>query len=103
LCSGSVTNKAEKARNMGIYSGQEQTTAIDNEGNSYISQQVSIGQSNGISQVQLMPELPMNFFLTFSAVEQNASTITVVLSYWGEGVNHNPAKVLFRNISLAQK
>src|SRR5947199_59790 len=71
LCSGSVTNKAEKARRLAIYYGQGSlTTAVDNNGNSYTSQQVDIGQANGGSQVQLMPELPTNFFLTFSAVEQ---------------------------------
>jgi TolB-like protein len=102
LCSGSVTNKADKARNFAIYGG-DWTTAVDNDGNSYRSEQIGIGQANGNTQAQLMPELPTNFFLTFPAVEQGAVTVTVVLAYIGDGVEPAPSKALFRNISLAQK
>ena len=103
LCSGSVTNKSEKAKNMGIYSGGDNTSAVDNNGNSYSSERVSFGQLNGNSQIQLMPELPMNFFLAFSSPDKNASAVTVVLSYYVEGARENPSKAVFRNIVIAQR
>jgi TolB-like protein len=102
FCSGSVTNKADKLRALVIYSG-DWTTAVDNNGNSYNSDQIGIGQANGGGQAQLMPELPTNFFVSFPAVEQGATTISLVLAYAGEGVQPSPSKALFRNISLGQK
>jgi TolB-like protein len=102
FCSGSVTNKADKLRNVVIYGG-DWTTAVDNNGNSYKSDQIGIGQANGGAQGQLMPELPTNFFVSFPAVEQGATTVSLVLAYAGDGVQPSPSKALFRNISLAQK
>jgi TolB-like protein len=102
LCSGSVTNKAEKARYFSI-TGGEWTTAVDNNGNSYQTDHIGIGQANNANQVQLMSELPVNFFLSFPGIGQGAATVTVVLAYTGEGIQQNPAKALFRNISLGQK
>lgn len=104
LCSGSVANKAETARTMGIHVGSgDLTSAVDDNGNAYVSQRAGLGQMTGPSQLALIPDLPMNFFLTFSAPEQNASTVTVVLAYWADGARENPAKAVFRNIPISQK
>ncbi len=76
---------------------------MDNNGNSLISDQVHIGQPNAPNRVQIMPELPMNFFISFPGADQTAGQINLVLGYGGEGVQQNPAKALFRNITLAPK
>ena len=99
LCSGSVTNKADKPRTFIIY---EDTTVVDNDGNSYKSEKIGIGQANGGTQTQLMPGLTTNFFVTFPAVEPSAMTVSIVLGYAGDGTPL-PAKVLFRNIALGSK
>lgn len=105
LCSCSVTNKADKPRSIAMMSDRNQdwTTAVDNNGNSYRPEQMGIGQTNGVNRVQLMPELPTNFFVTFASIDQSAMTVSLVVAYIGDGVQENPAKVAFRNISLGQK
>jgi TolB-like protein len=94
-CSGSVTNKADKARNFTIGGGRDWTTAVDNIGNSYPSDQAAIGQFGGQNYVQLMPDLPVNFFLQFPAVDQAAAQVNLILVYYGDGMQPYPAKALF--------
>jgi len=102
LCVGSVTNTADKPRQIGIAFGGDSTSVVDNSGNSFASERVSFGQINGYPQIQLMPDLPSNFFLSFASPDQSASTVTVVLAYSGEDVP-GQAKAVFRNIPVGQK
>ncbi|HEY2393458.1 MAG TPA: FlgO family outer membrane protein [Candidatus Angelobacter sp.] len=102
-CSGSVTNKADKARNFTIGGGQSWSIAVDNIGNSYPSDQVAIGQIGGPNSAQLMPDLPVNFFIQFPAVDQAAAQVNLILGYSGDGMQPYPAKALFRNIPLTLK
>lgn len=103
LCSGSVTNKGDKARDFYIMPGEGVTTAVDNNGNTVAADQVHIGQLNGTNRVQMMPELPMNFFVGFPGADQGATHINLVLGYGAEGAREFPAKALFRNITLSSK
>jgi hypothetical protein len=74
---------------------------VDNNGNSYIADQAHVGQPDGGDRQQLMPDLPVNFYFSFPATDPTATQISVVFAYWADGINES--KVLFRNISLAQK
>lgn len=98
VCSGSVTNKANKARPFQISNGYGSTSAIDNNGNSYAVNQVGIGQGMG---ADLMPDLPMNFFLSFSGSDSTATSLSVILVYAAD--NSNWTKALFRNVPLPSK
>lgn len=102
-CSGSITNKANRVRGFGINSGLglSGTTAVDNNGNSYASDRQRVGQMDAGGSAQLMPELPMNFYVSYPGVDPTATQLSLVLSYLADG-NPQP-DVLFRNIPLAQK
>jgi TolB-like protein len=98
VCSGSVTNKANKVRPFQISNGYGSTSAVDNNGNSYAANQVGIGQGMG---TELMPELPMNFYLSFPATDTTASSLSIILVYTVD--NSGWTKGLFRNIPLSAK
>lgn len=97
-CSGSVTNKANKARPFQISNGYGSTNAVDNNGNSYPVNQVSMGQGMG---ADLMPDLPMNFSLSFPGTDTTATSVSIILVYTVD--NSNWTKVLFRNVPLSSK
>lgn len=98
VCTGVVTNKANRARRFGIHDGNGYTTAVDNNGNSYTSNEVFIG---GGWAAELMPELPMNFYLSFPGNDTAATRINIVLAYMVD--ERSPYKALFRNLPLPQK
>ena len=95
VCSGAITNKLDKARNISLDGGQ--TNAVDSEGNSYAARDVHIGQAYW---AELMPDLPMNFYVIFPASDNTAANISVVLVY---GIDNARGKALFRNIPLSSK
>lgn len=99
-CSGAVTNRAAKARKFGL-GWQGETKAVDNNGNSYTSDQVHLGQPDGGNEQELIPDLPVNLFFAFPRADSTATQINVVLSYYADGINQS--KILFRNIPLLQK
>ena len=103
LCSGAVTNKADKPRGFVIRLGGGETTAVDNNGTSYVADQAHVGKSDGEPFQQLMADLPVNFFLTFSGVDITATKISVVLAFGSGDYAVIQSKALFRNIPLAQK
>jgi TolB-like protein len=104
-CSGSITNKAAKARLLtigrGMEGAMEGTSIVDDNGNSFAAEQVSVGQPGASWQSQLMPDLPMNFFAVFSTTNSSANKINLIVAYhW----DYEPwEKALFRNIPLASK
>jgi TolB-like protein len=100
-CSGTVTNKAAKARVFGIGRGGDWTEAVDNLGNTYASDQTHVGQPDGWERLNVIPELPVNFFFSFPRLDPAATQISVVFAYYGDGINRS--KILFRNIPLTQK
>jgi TolB-like protein len=98
VCSGSVTNKATKVRPFQISNGYGSTSAVDNNGNSYAVNQVGIGQGMG---TELMPDLPVNFYLSFPGSDSTATSLSVILVYTVDSGNWT--KALFRNIPLSSK
>jgi TolB-like protein len=98
VCSGSVTNKANKARPFQISNGYGSTSAVDNNGNSYAVNQVGIGQGMA---TELMPDLSTNFYLSFPATDTTATGLSVILVYTVD--NSNWTKALFRNVPLSSK
>jgi curli biogenesis system outer membrane secretion channel CsgG len=101
-CSGSVTNKASKARQLVIGRHEtEGTSIVDDGGNSFNVEQASLGQLGASESAPLMPELPMNFFVAFSTTNPSASKINLIIAYhW----DYEPwQKALFRNILLSSK
>ena len=100
-CSGSVTNKVDKPRYFLIGEGGSWTTAVDSNGNVYNSDQVHVGQMDAGNAQQLMPELPVNFFVGFPRADATAAQISVVLAYRTDDIDQS--KIVFRNIPLIQK
>ncbi|HLI92069.1 MAG TPA: FlgO family outer membrane protein [Puia sp.] len=96
VCSGSITNKANRARHFQIMNGS--TSAIDNNGNSYAANQADIGQ--GVA-TDLMPDLPTNFHLDFPGVDSAATSLNVIFAYLVDNINFT--KALFRNLPLPAK
>jgi hypothetical protein len=97
-CSGSVTNKVDKPRYFLIGEGGSWTTAVDSNGNVYNSDQVHVGQLDAGNAQQLMPELPVNFFVGFPGADATAAQISVVLAYRTDDIDQS--KIVFRNIPL---
>ena len=101
ICVWLNNHKAAKARLLAIGRGIEGTSIVDDNGNSFAADQVSVGQPGASWQGQLIPDLPMNFFATFSTTNPSANKINLIVAYhW----DYEPwEKALFRNIPLASK
>jgi TolB-like protein len=104
-CVGSVTNKAEKRRDIGL-AGSPYANAVDDAGNQYKSIRISFGRG---TDSELEPDLPVNFSLTVEDVVAGASRINIVLVYFGFYADEAPmlgmggAKAAFRDVPIQQK
>jgi len=104
-CVGSVTNKAEKRRNIGL-AGSPYANAVDDAGNQYKSISISFGRG---TDSELEPDLPVSFSVTVEDVAAGASRINIVLVYFGFYADEAPmlgmggAKAAFRDVAIQQK
>jgi len=104
-CVGSVTNKAENRRDIGL-AGSPYANAVDDAGNQYKSISISFGRG---TDSELEPDLPVNFSLTVEDVVAGASRINIVLVYFGFYRDEVPmlgfggAKAAFRDVPIQQK
>jgi hypothetical protein len=82
-CFGSVTNKDEKRRGLGINVGSfgYYTDLFDNLGNQYHVRRARLGAEDSPREQELEPELPIKFMLQFDGVPTNITRASIVLNY----------------------
>ena len=101
ICTVTVTNKSNRPRNFALFAGGG-GTIVDESGSSYSSDEAAIGQFGGAGQVELMPDLPMNFVVKFPHAEQVGMQVSLIVEYgYEQGLTHG--KFLFRGIPVSQR
>jgi TolB-like protein len=103
-CTGSVTNKGEQPRGLGILIGTFGyfTDLLDDIGNQYHVRKAKLGAEDSPREQTLEPELPMTFMVQFDGVSTNIAHGSLVLRY----VIRPGARaytVALRNLPISQK
>ena len=92
-CSGSVTNKGLRRNQLVNSSG---TYAVDNLGNQSRRSEVVLGVQHW--EAELEPEIPTSFSISAEGIAAEATSISLVISYYPGGGNWQ--KIALRNIRL---
>jgi TolB-like protein len=81
-CAGSITNKAERRREiiLGYHSN-----AVDELGNQYAVPDEQLRLGSGGTRQDLEPDLPVNFSASVNEVDPAATRISIVLGYGASG------------------
>ena len=105
FCAGSLTNRADKERRVGLgYS----SNAVDELGNQYNvgDNQLQLGSAGQWQMLE--PDLPVNFSVTVNDVNPSANQISVVLGYGAEQAgpavpNVQWQKAVFRHVPILSR
>jgi len=107
-CFGSVTNKDEKRKVLGINVGvfRQYTDLVDSLGNQYHVKRARLGVEDSPREQELEPDLPMNFMVQFDGVSTAVTRVSIVLNYVVRpqaGFGGLSYKVTLRNLPVLEK